>query len=524
MIDMHRPSRVAGAIAGLLAGGAALGVAELLAGLVDGIPSPVNAIGSLVIALQPPGAKQLVADLFGTNDKLVLTLAVLVVALILSAGLGILARSGRADEGPSTTRFRMAIGGFVLVGLLAIVAALTNPPVNPALAIGSVVIAVGVAWQVLALLLRRAAVGAARGPVAEMPDWSRRRFIGTSLMVGAGALAGGTLGRLLINYRNAAAVPIAELPAPAATVAPVPSTAEIDVSGISPLVTPNDDFYRIDTKLITPHVDASTWKLTVTGMVNNEVSLTYDQLVAMPLYEQYVTIQCVSNDVGGNLVGNALWQGVRLRDVLDQAGVQEGATQIVGRAFDGWTCGFPTAWLTESDREALIAVAMNGQPLPAAHGFPARLIVPGLYGYVSATKWLTNIELTTLEAFDAYWVPLGWSKLGPIKTASRIDTPRAGSSPAAGVVPVAGVAWAPDRGISKVEVEVDDGTWQPAELATAISDATWVQWVYRWQATAGQHTLRVRATDGDGNVQIATPHDPAPNGATGYHEISVQVS
>ncbi len=524
MHTMHRPSRLAGALAGLLAGGAALGIAELLAGLVDGVPSPLNAIGSLVIALQPPGAKQIVADLFGTNDKLLLTLAVLVVALVLSAGLGILARSGRGDEGPDPTRFRMAVAGFIGVGLVAVVASLINPPVNPALAVVSVAIAIVVAWQVLALLLGRAGERAGHGPVAEMPDWSRRRFLGTSLAVGAGAVASGTVGRLLINYRNAAAVPIADVPAPAATVPPVPADARLDVSGISPLVTPNKDFYRIDTQLITPHVDAGTWKLTVTGMVNNELSFTYDDLLAMPLYEQYVTIQCVSNDVGGNLVGNALWRGVRLRDILDRAGVQQGATQIVGRAVDGWTCGFPTAWLTESDREALVAVAMNGEPLPAAHGFPARLIVPGLYGYVSATKWLTNIELTTLEAFDAYWVPLGWSKLGPIKTTSRIDTPRAGSSPQAGVVPVGGVAWAPDRGISKVEVQVDDGAWQPAELATAISDATWVQWVYRWQATAGRHTLRVRATDGDGTLQVATPHDPAPDGATGYHEVTVQVS
>jgi DMSO/TMAO reductase YedYZ molybdopterin-dependent catalytic subunit len=524
MTGMHRPSRLAGALAGLIAGGAALGVAELLAGLIDGVPSPVNAVGSLVIALQPPGAKQLVANLFGTNDKLVLTLAVLVVALVLSAGLGILARSGRGGREGGQARFRLAVGGFGAFGILAVVAAVANPPSNPVLAIGSMAVALVVAWQVLSVLLRRAADGTRQGPVAEMPDWSRRRFIGTSLMLGAGAVAGGTIGRLLINYRNAAEIPIANLPAPAATAPPVPSGAQLDVSGISPLVTPNRDFYRIDTQLITPHVDAETWKLTVTGMVNNPLSFTYDELIAMPLYEQYVTIQCVSNDVGGNLVGNALWRGVRLRDVLDRAGIQRGATQIVGRAVDGWTCGFPTAWLTESDREALIAVAMNDAPLPAAHGFPARLIVPGLYGYVSATKWLTNIELTTLEAFDAYWVPLGWSKLGPIKTASRIDTPRSGSSPPAGTVPVAGVAWAPDRGISAVEVQVDDGAWQAADLASAISDATWVQWVYRWQATAGRHTLRVRATDGDGNLQVATPHDPAPDGATGYHEVSLQVS
>jgi hypothetical protein len=244
----------------------------------------------------------------------------------------------------------------------------------------------------------------------------------------------------------------------------------------------------------------------------------------MPLHEEYVTIQCVSNEVGGDLVGNALWRGVSLREVLDMAGIQAGATQIVGRAFDGWTGGFPTEWLTSSNREALIAVAMNGETLPPAHGYPARLMVPGLYGYVSATKWLTNIELTTLEAFDGYWVPLGWAKDGPIKTASRIDTPHPGSSVSSGTVPVAGVAWAPDRGVSKVELQVDDGPWQPAELSTPISKRTWVQWLVRWPATSGSHQLRVRATDGTGALQIEQPQDPAPNGATGYHTVAVTVS
>jgi hypothetical protein len=243
----------------------------------------------------------------------------------------------------------------------------------------------------------------------------------------------------------------------------------------------------------------------------------------MPLHEEYLTIQCVSNLVGGDLVGNALWRGVRLREVLNKAGVQAGATQIVGRAFDGWTAGFPTSWLDTSEREALIVVGMNGQTLPPAHGFPARLMVPGLYGYVSATKWLTNIELTTLEAFDAYWVPLGWSKLGPIKTASRIDTPRSNALLHPGTIPVAGVAWAPDRGISKVELQADDGPWQEAQLSDPLSKATWVQWVVRWAATSGRHQLRVRATDGEGNLQIEEPHDPAPNGATGYHTIEVTV-
>ena len=258
-------------------------------------------------------------------------------------------------------------------------------------------------------------------------------------------------------------------------------------------------------------------------MVNRPFTINYTELLNMPLVDQYVTIACVSNEVGGDLVGNTLWRGARLRDLLDRAGVQDGATQIVGRDFEGWTAGFPTAWLDAPEREALVAVAMNGEPLPPEHGFPARLIVPGLFGYVSATKWLTNIELTTMD-FNGYWVPLGWAKEAPILTQSRIDVPRFGSSLQAGTVPVAGVAWAPDRGVSAVEVQVDDGPWEPAEVSTPISDATWVQWLYRWQAASGTHTLRVRATDGDGEVQTDQVTRPPPDGARGHHTIEVRVA
>jgi hypothetical protein len=259
-------------------------------------------------------------------------------------------------------------------------------------------------------------------------------------------------------------------------------------------------------------------------MVDHPFSLSYAELLAMEMHEQYVTIACVSNEVGGNLVGNALWRGVRLRELLDRAGVRPDATQVVGHAFDGWTAGFPTAWLDASDREAMVAVAMNGEPLPPEHGFPARLIVPGLYGYVSATKWLKTIGLTTLGGFNGYWVPLGWAKEAPILTQSRIDVPRAGAAVPAGAVAVAGVAWAPDRGISGVEVQVDDAAWAAAEVSTPISDATWVQWLYRWEAIPGEHQLRVRATDGDGDLQTERVTRPPPDGARGRHTIRVSVN
>jgi len=293
---------------------------------------------------------------------------------------------------------------------------------------------------------------------------------------------------------------------------------------LSPIVTPNPDFYRIDTSLLTPQLDVASWRLTVAGMVDRPLQFTYDQLLALPLYEQYVTIACVSNEVGGNLVGNARWTGARLRDVLDQAGVQAGASQVVGRAYDGWTCGFPTEWVMTDEREALIVVGMNGETLPPEHGFPARLIVPGLYGYVSATKWLTQIEVTTWDAFDAYWIPLGWAKEGPILTQSRIDLPRPGSTIPAGEATIAGVAWAPDRGVSQVEIQVDGGAWQPAELSTEISNTTWVQWRVQASVATGSHQVRVRATDGSGALQEERVTPPPPDGARGYHTITVSAA
>jgi len=382
-------------------------------------------------------------------------------------------------------------------------------------------VAIGLSGWSLGWLLRLATPRSAQAP--RMLDFERRQFLGAALGVGAVAVTSGLIGRTLLNLRATAAAEVPPIPPPEASAAPLPAGADLGVDGITPIVVRNQDFYRIDTSLLVPRVDAESWTLTVDGMVDRPYTINYEQLLAMPLVEQYVTIACVSNKVGGDLVGNALWRGVRLREVLDRAGIQSGATQVVGRSFDGWTAGFPTAWLDVADREAIVAVAMNGDPLPPEHGYPARLIVPGLYGYVSATKWLTNIELTTLEAFDAYWVPLGWAKEAPILTQSRIDVPGNGASVSAGQVSVAGVAWAPDRGVSAVEVQVDESAWAPAELSNPISDATWVQWLYAWDAPTGDHSVRVRATDGTGVVQTAEVTDPAPDGARGYHTINVTV-
>ena len=357
-----------------------------------------------------------------------------------------------------------------------------------------------------------------------MPTWGRRRFLGTSLAVIGVAATSGVLGRTLLERNRAGAVPQTGSLPPADVPAPSPPAgAVLDVEGITPLVMPNERFYRIDTALLVPRPNIDTWRLSLSGMVDRPFTLTYDELVAMPLFEQYVTIACVSNEVGGDLVGNALWRGARLKDLLERAGVQAAATQIVGRSVDGFTVGFPTAYALAPDREPMVAVGMNGGPLPADHGYPARLIVPGLFGYVSATKWLTEIELTPWEAFDAYWVPLGWAKQGPILTQSRIDTPRDGARVGAGSIPVAGVAWAPDRGVSAVEVQVDDGDWLPATLSEPISDLTWVQFVLTWEAKEGDHVLSVRATDGTGEVQTDERTRPPPDGARGHHTIRVSV-
>jgi DMSO/TMAO reductase YedYZ molybdopterin-dependent catalytic subunit len=363
-----------------------------------------------------------------------------------------------------------------------------------------------------------------RAPDAEMPAWGRRRFIGTSIAVLGLAAASGVVGRTLLERgRQGAIAQAGELPEPMATAPPPPDGSELAVEGITPLVTPNELFYRIDTALLVPRPNIDTWRLRVTGLVDRPIELTYDQLVAMPLVEQYVTIACVSNEVGGDLVGNALWRGVRLKELLGQAGLRTESTQIVGRAVDGFTVGFPTAYALADDREPLVAVGMNGEPLPVDHGFPARLIVPGLFGYVSATKWLTEIELTTWDGFDAYWVPLGWAKEAPILTQSRIDVPRQGARLDAGTVNVAGVAWAPDRGVRAVEVQVDDTGWMPATISAPISDATWVQFVHAWEATPGDHRIRVRATDGNGEVQTDERSEPDPDGARGHHAIDVSV-
>jgi DMSO/TMAO reductase YedYZ molybdopterin-dependent catalytic subunit len=349
----------------------------------------------------------------------------------------------------------------------------------------------------------------------------RRRFLKGLGIAAAVAAVSGIGGRLLTSRRAVTAARRAVvLPAPVSPAPVVPAGAQ--VPGVTAYVSANDDFYRIDTSLYPPQVDPAAWQLRIHGMVRNPITLSFADLLKRPMIERYVTLACVSNEVGGDLISNALWLGTPIKALLDEAQPLPGADQVVQRSVDGWTCGSPTAALTDG-RDALLAVGMNGGPLPVEHGFPVRMVVPGLYGYVSACKWITEIELSRFSDFDAYWVPRGWSQQAPIKTESRIDTPRDGAKRRAGAVAVAGVAWAQHRGIAKVEVQVDDGEWLAATLAPTVSADTWRQWSVQWQATPGKHAIRVRATDTTGTTQTSTPAAPAPDGATGWHSVQVTV-
>ena len=522
-----RSADLAAFVAGGLAAALGIAIGELMAGLIEGAPSLIIAIGDTVIENQPAGAKEIIVELFGTNNKLALTTGIAVTAILIAGLLGV---AGRRN-------WIVPMAGFVVAGVVGLGAALTRPLVDPILAVVTIVLAIGVALAALRLMLgytspawgaaATAAASADAAPVpGGMPDWDRRRFLQVGGGVAVGAVLLGAVGRNLIAEGERAPLDVAELPTPDAPLPAVPASASLEVEGISPIVTPNEDFYRIDTALVNPRIDVDDWTLRVFGDVDREVTLTYDDLLAMPLFEQYVTIACVSNKVGDGLIGNALWTGVDLREVLDMAGVQPAGEQIVGRSVDGFTAGFPTSWAMDPERRPMIAIGMNGQPLPRDHGYPARLIIPGLYGYVSATKWLKEIQLTGWEEFDGYWIPRNWAKEAPILTQSRIDTPKPNATLAAGTtVPIGGVAWAPDRGVQRVEVAIDGGEWQEAEISDPLNDATWVQWVLPWDAPAdgGEHEIKVRATDGSGEVQTSDVTPPAPDGARGHHTITVKV-
>jgi DMSO/TMAO reductase YedYZ molybdopterin-dependent catalytic subunit len=521
-----------GAAAGVIAGAAALAAGHLVAALTPPLPGPVTSVANTVRDAAPGWFVQWGIDTFGTADKPLLIAGVVAVSMVIAA------RTGMA----AITRPAVAVAAFCGFGLVGIWSMATEPGGRPLAAVVSGVVAVGVGLAVLFALLaaarparrgerRSALLAAADGGEALDPrvrQGDRRRFLTAS------ATAGFAVAATALAARRGAE-PATEVARRAVTLPPPSGAAALDqrtasalahpvaaTDGISPLITPIDRFYRIDTALFVPQVDVDRWDLRITGLVEREVSFTYDELLARSTVVEPVTLTCVSNEVGGDLIGTAVWQGVPLAELLAEARPERGADQLVGRSVDGWTAGFPTSAVHDG-RVALVALGMNGEPLPVRHGFPARLVVAGLYGYVSATKWLRQVELTTWDGFDGYWVPRGWSKEGPIRTQSRIDTPRTGARVPAGPGVVAGVAWAPTRGIERVEVQVDDGPWRHADLGVALADATWVQWRVGWEATPGRHRLRVRATDANGATQPEERRPVAPDGATGWHTAEVEV-
>ncbi len=565
--DQPRHTRaLAGAIAGVLTAAVAMGAAQFAAGL--GIPqsSPVLAVGQAAIDLTPPAVKDFAISTFGSHDKTVLLGGILVVLSLYSAVVGMLA----------VRRLAFGLWGLALFASIGLAAALTRPTATAGYVVPTLV---GAAAGAVALtLLARAAArlgspldalfpfdldpeltdlpppadpprrpgplrppdlpytepGVRAGPAYSFtltdPDdqapsrWpARRRFLITSGAAAAAAAFGTAAGRNLANEHNIAAARTAiRFPRPAVPAPPLPPGSNLNIPGLSSFITPDDSFYRVDTALLTPQVDPATWRLRIHGMVQREVTITFADLLRRPLIEAYVTLTCVSNPVGGPYAGNAKWLGASLADLIRQARPLAGADQLLATSIDGYTSGTPLPVVLDG-RNALLAVAMNDTALTVVHGFPARMVVPGLYGYVSATKWVTDIEVTTFASALGYWAQHGWSRLGPIKTESRIDVPIAGASLTAGLIPVAGVAWAQHKGIAAVEVRVNGGPWQLARLAAVPGIDTWRQWVWEWQATPGNYLLEARATDATGYTQTALQAQPAPNGASGYPSAEVTV-
>ncbi len=557
----------AGALAGLVAAALSLGLAQLVAAVIHPEAAPVIAVGDAVVDLSPAPVKDWAIATFGENDKNVLIAGVLVLLALAAAGIGRLAvrRIGYGQAG---------LAAFAAIGVWAV---MTRPDAGPADVLPTVLGAAVGAWA-LGRLVRRAygtpatASGPARLPepsgspeppqASDLPqasepprgsgsprasepseapepsvapgpsEWptvhplepvfDRRR-----LLIGAagGVVVAGASAALGRAWSGSQAVDAArsELSLPLATrpAAPLPRGVDLRLNGLTPFVTNNRDFYQVHTALILPRIDPKDWTLRIHGMVDRPVELTYADLLNRPLTEADITLTCVSNEVGGTLAGTARWLGVPLADVLREAGVQKDADMLLSTSDDGWTCGTPVDVVMDG-RNALLAVGMNDEPLPLSHGFPVRQVVPGLYGYVSATKWVVDIKVTRFDRDEAYWTPRGWSAKGPIKTQSRIDLPR--GSVAAGRTTIAGVAWAQHTGVDAVEVRVDGGAWQLARLAEAPTADTWRQWALDWEAAPGEHTIEVRATDAAGRTQTERKAPPAPDGATGWHTVTVRVT
>ncbi|TLP98653.1 oxidoreductase [Nesterenkonia salmonea] len=512
----HRlPTIIRCAVAGIVATAVFLGLADILARFFAPSASPLVALGNTIIELSPPALQDFAISTFGNNNKLVLFISMAVGGALLAGLLGILA--GR--------RLKTAGAVFSVIGLVFISVVLRRPDTGWVDVVPTVV-GLGMGLAALTALVITARPRASAAPEDERPPAaSRRAFLGLAAAGTAVAAVSLTLGRSVQTFTQDVATSVGRLvlPSPAVRAAIIPDSASVGVDGVASFITDNSEFYRIDTALVVPELNPEEWTLRIHGLVENEVLIDMSELLSLPLEEHHITLACVSNPVGGDLLGNATWLGYPVRELLARANPLPEADMVLSRSSDGFTASTPLEALTDS-RDSLLAVGMNGEPLPAQHGYPARLVVPGLYGYVSATKWVVELEVTRFDQDTAYWTERGWDERGPILVSSRIDVPRALETLPSGDVVIAGVAWAQHVGIDAVEVQVDDGQWESADLASEVSVDTWRQWRYVFpDAEPGRHWVSVRAVTADGEVQTGERQDPIPNAATGRHRIDFEV-
>jgi DMSO/TMAO reductase YedYZ molybdopterin-dependent catalytic subunit len=509
------------ALAGVVSAAVVLAVAELVGAFFTARATPLIALGSTFIDFTPPWMKDFAVATFGTNDKTALFVGMAVTIVLLACVLGIVAYR----------KWALGVAGVLLMGAVIVASVVTRAGVKPFDAIPSLIgTAAGlVALQLLTSRLWRMRewpdVASDRGAKEpDRPATTRRAFFTATGITAVAAAAAATGGRLLSAARSnvAQAREALKLPAPAQAAAPVPAGVQSKAAGVTPWLTPNKDFYRIDTALSVPEIAAQDWELRVHGLVEQEVRLSFQDLLDAKLIESHVSLTCVSNPVGGNLAGNAKWLGMPIRDVLKMARPKQGADMVLSTSVDGFSASTPLEVLQDG-RDAMLAIGMNGEALPLEHGYPVRMVVPGLYGFVSATKWVVDLEVTRFADNKAYWTQRGWSERGPIKTMARVEVPKSFARVPAGRVAVGGTAWAQTRGITKVEVQIDNGPWTEAVLSAEASVVTWRQWSFDWQATPGPHYIKARATDGTGEVQTDKRADPVPDGASGWQSVMVTV-
>lgn len=498
-------------LTGIVSALAAVGVGHGVAALINPNASPIIAIGSTLIDAAPTPAKEFAVKQFGSYDKPILISSIAVVLLIFAGMLGFIA----------WRRQLIALAGISLLGIAGVVASVFRGTAVD----GVPSLIAGVVGIVLLRLLTRASstppADADAGHPSPRPN--RRTFLlgltGAALLAAVGAGGG-----ILLDRAKQAAVAarrIMGLPVPTSPAKPIPAGAQIE--GMTPFTTSAGKFYRVDIALVTPSIDSKNWSLTIDGMVDHPLTLSYDDLLKMPMIERNITLTCVSNEVGGPYVGNAKWLGVAFSEIIKRVGVKPGVEQVYSYSLDGgYTCSTPYQAVSDG-RDAMIVVGMNGAPLPDNHGFPARMLVPGLFGFVSATKWLKRIEFTSYAGHSAYWTDRQWATDAPILTQSRIDVPQSLATLPKSKPVIAGEAWAQHRGIQKVEIRIDGGAWHETKLADDAGIDMWRQWSYVYAGPRGRHSAEVRATDMTGQTQPEARTKVFPSGARGWHEIQFTV-